>query len=173
MAAWTVSFTATLALAAALITFASHPVSAQSSAPQSPAAKPVPKPKPHEPPAQNTATPNNAAAPAGAVEPNAAFAAFQRGDFLTAFSLATKRVNENNDVSAMTLLGELYANGLGVPQDDAKAAEWYKLAADRGDRQALFALAMFRLNGRAGPRDRDASVKLLAAAAKLGSANAA
>ncbi len=55
----------------------------------------------------------------------------------------------------MTLLGELYANGLGVPQDDKKAAEWYKLAADRGDADAMFALAMFRLDGRAGPRDRE------------------
>ena len=55
-----------------------------------------------------------------------------------------------------------------MPQDDAKAAEWYKLAADRGDREAMFALAMFRLAGRGGPRDRDASAKLLAAAAKLG-----
>ena len=68
----------------------------------------------------------------------------------------------------MTLLGELYAGGLGVPQNDAKAAEWYKLAADRGDREAMFALGMFRLKGRAGPRDRDAGAKWLAAAAKLG-----
>ena len=68
----------------------------------------------------------------------------------------------------MTLLGELYAGGLGVPQNDAKAAEWYKLAADRGDRDAMFALAMLRLQGRAGPRDRDAAAKWLAAAAKLG-----
>ena len=43
-----------------------------------------------------------------------------------------------------------------------------QLAADRGDREAMFALAMFRLEGRAGPRDRDASAKWLAAAAKLG-----
>ena len=68
----------------------------------------------------------------------------------------------------MTLLGELYAGGLGVPQNDVKAADWYKLAADRGDREAMFALAMFRLQGRAGPRDRDAGAKWLAAAAKLG-----
>ena len=47
----------------------------------------------------------------------------------------------------MTLLGELYANGLGVPQDDKKAAEWYKLAAARGDANAMFALAMFRHQG--------------------------
>ena len=41
----------------------------------------------------------------------------------------------------MTLLGELYANGLGVPEDDKKAEEWYKLAAARGDANAMFALA--------------------------------
>ena len=68
----------------------------------------------------------------------------------------------------MTLLGELYANGLGVPRDDSKAADWYKLAAARGDRNAMFALAMFALAGRAGPRDREQSAKWLAAAAKLG-----
>ena len=38
----------------------------------------------------------------------------------------------------------------------------------RGDRNAMFALAMFSLQGRAGPRDRDASAKWFAAAAKLG-----
>ena len=40
-----------------------------------------------------------------------AYGAFQRGLYITAFSLATRRVEEKNDVKAMTLLGELYANG--------------------------------------------------------------
>ena len=101
-------------------------------------------------------------------EPDLAYGAFQRGYFFTSFALATKRVEEKDDVNAMTLLGELYATGLGVPQNDAKAAEWYKFAADRGDRNAMFALAMFSLQGRSGPRDRDASAKWFAAAAKLG-----
>ena len=69
---------------------------------------------------------------------------------------------------SMTLLGELYANGLGVPRDDAKAADWYKLAAARGDRNAMFALGLFAVQGRAGPRDRAQSAKWLAEAAKLG-----
>ena len=56
---------------------------------------------------------------------------------------------------AMTLLGELYADGSAFRNDDKKAAEWYRLAADRGDREAMFALAMFRMAGRGGPRDRD------------------
>ena len=69
---------------------------------------------------------------------------------MTAFSIATRRVEEQKDVKAMTLLGELYSNGLGVERNDKKAAEWYRLGADRGDREAMFALAMFRLSGRGG-----------------------
>jgi TPR repeat protein len=68
----------------------------------------------------------------------------------------------------MTLLGELYANGLGVERNDKKAAEWYRLAADRGDRDAMFALGMFSLGGRIGPANSEQGTKLLAAAAKLG-----
>jgi uncharacterized protein len=105
---------------------------------------------------------------AAATEPDLAFGAFQQGHYLTAFNIATNRIELKKDPKSMTLLGELYAGGLGVPQNDAKAAEWYKLAADRGDREGMFALAMFRLQGRAGPRDRDAGAKWLAAAAKLG-----
>ena len=87
---------------------------------------------------------------------------------LGAFKEATRRVEEKNDPKAMTLLGELYADGLGVPNDDKKAAEWYKLAAARGDREAMFALAMFKMTGRGGPADRPEAVRLLTEAAKLG-----
>ena len=98
-----------------------------------------------------------------------AYSAFQQGYYLTALALATHRATDHNDAAAMTLIGELYAGGLGVPQNDAKAAEWYRLAAARGDRNAMFGLAMLDLRaGRAGPRDREASAKWLAAAAKLG-----
>src|SRR5580704_8405952 len=129
------------ALAAAILPL---PASAQNPpAPAAPKAQPV-KPKPAAP-----STPAPAAAPALATNngrpPDLAFGAFQRGYYITAFALATKNVDDKADPKAMTLLGELYANGLGVPQDDKKAAEWYKLAADRGDREAMFALAMFRL----------------------------
>jgi TPR repeat protein len=109
---------------------------------------------------------------AGAEKPDLAFGAYQRGYFLTALQYATEDAEKGN-APAMTLLGELYANGLGVPRDDQKAADWYKLAAARGDRNAMFALAMFALNGRAGPRDREQSAKWLAAAAKLGHPEAA
>ena len=48
--------------------------------------------------------------------------------------------SDPDDAAAMTLLGELYNQGLGVRQDPQKAAEWYRLAAERGDAHALCAL---------------------------------
>ena len=115
-------------------------------------AKKTPLPEP--PPAQSTNV-------------DLAYGAFQRGRYLTAFAEAEKRAKQNDPV-AMTLIGQLYANGLGVPRDDAKAAEWYQRAADRGDRNAMFALAMFAFQGRNGPRDPDKGAKYLSEAAKLG-----
>jgi hypothetical protein len=167
------------ALAVAALSLSPRPASAQNPAPETaphrPAAKPTPTSKIKPPPTAPSAfdqhqppTPN-----ANGVEPDLAFGAFQRGFFLTAFAMATRRAQDKNDMKSMTLLGELYANGYGVPRDDAKAADWYKLAADRGDPNAMFALAIFRLTGRAGPRDREASAKWLAAAAKLGHPTAA
>ena len=96
-------------------------------------------------------------ASAGAEHPDAvdpstidtAYGAFQRGLYLTAFNEATKRAQQN-DPAAMTLLGEIYAQGLGVGRDDLKAAQWYKIAAAKGNRDAFFALAMFNFQGRAG-----------------------
>jgi uncharacterized protein len=145
--------------AAALLALAfNHAALAQSSAPHPPVAKPNRAAAPGE---------KTSPAPAGP-PPDMAYGAFQRGYFLTAFSLATDRVTNDADPKAMTLLGQLYADGLGVAQDDRRAAEWYGLAAGRGDSNAMFALAIFALNGRAGPRDREASTGRLAAAAKLG-----
>src|SRR5215475_9563979 len=100
----------------ALIAVAS-PASAQSQ-------KNAPSPWPQAP------SPNNGAAGADQSGVDIAYGAFQRGHYITAFNEATKRAQQN-DPAAMTLLGELYAQGLGVPRDDAKATQWYKLAADK------------------------------------------
>jgi uncharacterized protein len=146
-------------------------------APAKPASKPAVKPAPQKPVAAKPAPADAAATTAAPAtpghEPDLAFGAFQRGYYLSALSLATKRVEEKQDIKAMTLLGEIYANGFGVSRDDVKAASWYKQAADRGDREAMFALAMFRLSARGGPLSREEATRLLAAAAKLGHVAAA
>ena len=156
-------------IAAALLAMVLALARSESAFPQNGAARPpAAKPNRVAAPGEKTAP----AAPAGP-PPDMAYGAFQRGYFISAFSLATERVTNDADPKAMTLLGELYAEGLGVPQDDRRAAEWYRLAAARGDSNAMFALAMFALNGRGGPRDRDASTRWFAAAAKLGHSLAA
>ena len=78
-----------------------------------------------------------------------AYGAYQRGLYLTALREATARLaRDPEDAAAMTLLGELHNQGLGVRQDPAKAAEWYRLAAKRGDAHALAALGLMAMDGR-------------------------
>src|SRR5215831_4868777 len=149
---------------------------AQAPIAQAPAATPLPRQPPGAKPAETKppAWPPASGPPVRAGrEPDLAYGAYQRGYFLTAFGEATRRVNEKQDPRAMTLLGELYANGLGVPLDEVKAAKWYQLAADRGDRDAMFALAIFHISRRGGLHDRAEAARLFASAAKLGNAAAA
>jgi uncharacterized protein len=87
-------------------------------------------------------------------EPDLAYGAYQRGQYFAAVREATARLDRNpDDAAAMTLLGELHNQGLGVRQDPAKAAEWYRLAAERGDAHALAALGLMALDGRGMDKD--------------------
>jgi TPR repeat protein len=54
---------------------------------------------------------------------------------------------------AQTSLGAMYANGQGVPKDDAQAVKWYRLAADQGDASAQTSLGAMYANGIGVPRD--------------------
>jgi uncharacterized protein len=45
-------------------------------------------------------------------------------------------------------LGNTYATGDGVPQDDAVAVYWYREAADQGDAKAQYNLGVMYENGR-------------------------
>jgi TPR repeat protein len=48
----------------------------------------------------------------------------------------TKRLAEQGDVYAQTVLGLMYADGEGVPENDAEAVKGYRLAAEQGDASA-------------------------------------
>ena len=54
---------------------------------------------------------------------------------------------------AQSNLGFMYANGRGVPQDDAEAARWYRLAADQGFASAQVSLGLLYENGEGVPQD--------------------
>src|SRR5690348_12240785 len=121
---------------------------------EKPAEKPKPKPLPvtakKVPEPKAAPTPTATATPAPVPDnPNVdvVYGAYQRGEYKTSFNLALPRA-QAGDTKAMTMLGELYANGLGTRRDYAKAAEWYKKASDGGDREAMLALAMMQI-GRA------------------------
>lgn len=43
---------------------------------------------------------------------------------------------------AMLLLGDAYASGTGVVQDDAEAVRWYRAGAEAGDHRAMLALGI-------------------------------
>jgi uncharacterized protein len=94
------------------------------------------------------------ASPAPAAQPDLAYGAYQRGHYIAALREATARLERNpEDAAAMTLLGELYNQGLGVASDPAKAMDWYRLAAQRGDPHALLSMALMALDGRGTPKD--------------------
>ena len=59
-------------------------------------------------------------------------AAYQRGDYATALHF-WRPLAERGVAQAQNNLGLMYANGHGVPQDDAEAVTWFRLAAEQGD----------------------------------------
>ena len=122
----------------------------------------------------NPATPLAAAKAADSAQIDLAYGAYQRGLYLTAFNEATKRIEADpKDAAAMTLLGELYNQGLGVRQDPKEAAQWYRLAADRGDAHAMASLGLMSADGRGVRRDPAAARTWFERAAGLGEATAA
>jgi TPR repeat protein len=120
-------------------------------------------------PAPEDATP--ATLPVAASESDLAFGAFQRGRYLEAAARAEKIAS--NDPRALTLLGELYGEGLGVPRDLKRSFGYYQRAHERGDNAATFAVAMGYLQGIGVAQNREQAAKLLRIAADKGHAAAA
>ena len=65
--------------------------------------------------------------------------AYSRGDYMTAYQLITPEA-EKGDAVAQFILGFMYDEGKGVPQDDAEAAKWYRKAAKQGNIAAQYNL---------------------------------
>ncbi|SEP59104.1 hypothetical protein SAMN05216548_10131 [Faunimonas pinastri] len=99
--------------------------------------------------------------------PDRAFGAFQRGYFLTAFSLALEKA-KNGDAPSETLLGVLLSRGLGVKQDYKEAAGWLQLASDKGDHSAMYMLGEMYLAGQGVSKDPAKAADLIQKAADTG-----
>ena len=60
---------------------------------------------------------------------------------------AVRQAAEQGDAAAQYNLGLMYANGEGVPKDDAEAVKWYRLAAEQGQANAQHNLGVMYANG--------------------------
>ena len=96
--------------------------------------------------------------------------AAQSGDFATALREWTPLAKQG-DASAQSLLGSMYNEGKGVPQDYKTAAKWWKLAADQGDAGAQYSLGLMYDNGQGAPQDYKRAVKWYRLAAEQGYAD--
>ena len=83
---------------------------------------------------------------------DAGLKAFQAGDFQTALK-EWKPLADQGHAGAQNNLGWMYADGYGVPEDDAGAVRWYRLAADQGDADAQYNLGWMYDNGEGVLRD--------------------
>lgn len=69
-------------------------------------------------------------------------------------------------------LARAFAEGEGVPRDEARASQLYRLAAERGDARALYLTGLALYEGRGVPQDQERGVRLIARAAAEGHAPA-
>jgi Sel1 repeat len=100
-----------------------------------------------------------------------ASAAFERRDFATVLRLLRPLADQGNSV-AQFILGVMYDNGEGVPQNNAEAMKWYREAADRGEPNAQCNLGTMYLTGQGVPQDYAEALKWYRKAADQGNANA-
>ena len=72
--------------------------------------------------------------------------AFDAGDYATALQ-EWRPLAEQGDADVQTLVGAMYSNGKGVPQDYTEAVKWYLLAAEQGDAKAQTDLGVMYADG--------------------------
>src|SRR5262245_4574369 len=83
---------------------------------------------------------------------DAAYAAYQNGDYATALRTARPLAAEG-DSRAQSMLGLLYYRGRGTATDHNEALKWFRNAADKGDAAAQFYLGFMYSEGQGVPRD--------------------
>ncbi|MDP6734372.1 MAG: ATP-binding cassette domain-containing protein [Gammaproteobacteria bacterium] len=80
----------------------------------------------------------------------------------------TKRLAEQGDAIAQFTLGNMYDSGRGVPENDAEAVRWYRLAAEQGGAAAQSNLGFMYENGEGVPENDAEAVKWYRLAAEQG-----
>jgi TPR repeat protein len=76
-----------------------------------------------------------------------------QGDYAATYRLVLP-LAEHGNAGAQAMLGEIYLNGQGVPEDYAEALKWFHKAADQGDAKSCHRTMRKRRNGIALPPSR-------------------
>jgi len=97
--------------------------------------------------------------------------AYKNGDYATA-ARAWLPLAQQGDARAQFLLGSLYAQGYGVPQDYSVATQWFRRAAEQGHVAAQYNLGVRYHEGRGAPRDPSQAAEWFWRAAQQGFARA-
>lgn len=97
----------------------------------------------------------------------AGIAAYNGGDFVVALR-EFREAAKHDDVQALNYLGIMYAEGLGAPRDDNRAADMFYIAQTLGYPEAMANLARMYAEGRGVRQDNKAAVSSYRAAAKAG-----
>ena len=92
-------------------------------------------------------------------------------DFSTALA-EWKPLAEAGHADAQNGLGGLYHMGMGVPQNYAEAARWYRWAAEQGDADAQFSLGVLYDHGLGVPQNYAEAARWYRRAAEQGDADA-
>ena len=109
--------------------------------------------------------------PAIAQDYNKGVAAFQAGDYPTALE-NWMPLAEGNDPEAQRNIGVMFQQGLGVPQSDAEAANWYRRAAEAGHARAQQNLGVMFEQGAGVPQDYREAARWFRRSAEQGNLNA-
>ena len=105
--------------------------------------------------------------PASSADVQKGFDAYNRGDYATALQEWTP-LAEQGDVLAQALLGAMYENGYGVPQNYKTAVKWFRRAAEQGYASAQSNLGFMYENGQGVTQDYKTAIKWYTLAAEQG-----
>ena len=109
--------------------------------------------------------------PAYAQDWDKGLAAYQAGDYATALR-EWRPLAEQGNAMAQYVLGVMYRDGQGVPQDYRETEKWYQKAAAQGFAPAQFNLGVMYEYGQGVPQDHKEALKWYRKAAEQGDADA-
>jgi TPR repeat protein len=96
--------------------------------------------------------------------------AYGRQDYHRAFAIL-RPLAERGDAQAQMLVGFMFAEGRGVPQNFAAAAAWYRRSSEQGNARAQYLLGLTYDRGQGVPVDAVQAYKWLDLAVAGASAN--